>query len=93
MRSIKKALKQAKAQDVYVTFPVRSKRSLNKVLLFLRNQGIKRGKVPVYYLGCGDPHIVVLNHKRGADLHTHDCWSCLSKRNPPYKIHHGTLRV
>lgn len=90
MRSIKKALKQANAQDVYVTFPVKSKRAVNKVLLFLRNQGIKRGSITYHYLQYNDPHIIVWR-EGVADLHTHDCWSCLCKSNPPYKIHHGTI--
>ena len=59
MRSIKKALKQANAQDVYLTFPVKSKRAVNKVLLFLRNQGIKRGNITYRYLQYSDPHIIV----------------------------------
>lgn len=91
MRKLKKAIRQATARDVYVTFPVKSKRQVHKVELYLRNQGYTLSKECRHWINAGDPHIIVWQYCKVAELHTHDCWSCLHKQNPPFKIHPSSL--
>lgn len=94
MRNIKKAMRQAVKRDVYLTFPVRSVRALNKVKLFLRNQGIdvrELGADYIYrFIKSDNPHIIIWRDGI-AELHTHDCHTCLRKTDLPFKILHGTL--